>query len=58
MPRDGATMGEVMLRGNTVMKGYLEEPARDGGGVRAAGWFHTGDLAVWHPDGYIEIKDR
>jgi fatty-acyl-CoA synthase len=57
VPRDGVTMGEVMLRGNTVMKGYLKnakatETAFDGG------WFHTGDLAVWHPDGYIEIKDR
>jgi fatty-acyl-CoA synthase len=57
VPRDGATMGEVMLRGNTIMKGYLRNPAA----TRAAfehGWYHTGDLAVWHADGYIEIKDR
>jgi fatty-acyl-CoA synthase len=57
VPRDGATLGEVMLRGNTLMKGYLKNP----GASEAAftgGWFHTGDLAVWHPDGYIEIKDR
>jgi fatty-acyl-CoA synthase len=57
VPRDGATMGEVMLRGNTVMKGYLKNP-RATGAAFAGGWFHTGDLAVWHPDGYIEIKDR
>jgi fatty-acyl-CoA synthase len=57
VPRDGATMGEVMLRGNTVMKGYLKNP-RATDAAFAGGWFHTGDLAVWHPDGYIEIKDR
>jgi fatty-acyl-CoA synthase len=57
MPRDGATLGEVMLRGNTVMKGYLKNP-RATDAAFAGGWFHTGDLAVWHPDGYIEIKDR
>ena len=57
VPRDGATMGEVMLRGNTVMKGYLRNPAATEEAFRG-GWFHTGDLAVWHPDGYIEIKDR
>jgi fatty-acyl-CoA synthase len=57
VPRDGVTMGEVMLRGNTVMKGYLKNP-RATGAAFAGGWFHTGDLAVWHPDGYIEIKDR
>jgi fatty-acyl-CoA synthase len=57
VPRDGATMGEVMLRGNTVMKGYLKNP-RATEAAFAGGWFHTGDLAVWHPDGYIEIKDR
>ena len=55
--RDGATLGEVMLRGNTVMKGYLRNPAATEEAFRG-GWFHTGDLAVWHPDGYIEIKDR
>ena len=57
VPRDGVTMGEVMLRGNTVMKGYLKNP-RATDAAFAGGWFHTGDLAVWHWDGYIEIKDR
>ena len=57
VPRDGTTMGEVMLRGNTLMKGYLKNP-RATGAAFAEGWFHTGDLAVWHADGYIEIKDR
>ena len=57
LPADGATMGEVMMRGNVVMKGYLKDPeatrkAFDGG------WFHTGDLAVTYPDGYIQLKDR
>ncbi|HKT20308.1 MAG TPA: acyl-CoA synthetase [Stellaceae bacterium] len=57
VPRDGATMGEVFMRGNIVMKGYLKNPAatRD---AFAGGWFHTGDLGVVHPDGYIELKDR
>jgi fatty-acyl-CoA synthase len=57
VPRDGTTMGEVMLRGNTIMKGYLknEKATRS---VFADGWYRTGDLGVWHPDGYIEIKDR
>ena len=57
VPRDGATIGEVMLRGNTLMKGYLRNPAATEEAFRG-GWFHTGDLAVWHADGYIEIKDR
>src|SRR4029079_3048489 len=57
VPRDGTTMGEVMLRGNTVMKGYVKNP-RATATAFAGGWFHTGDLAVWHADGYIEIKDR
>jgi fatty-acyl-CoA synthase len=57
VPRDGATIGEVMLRGNTVMKGYLRNPAATEDAFRG-GWFHTGDLAVWHPDGYVEVKDR
>ena len=57
VPRDGRTMGEIMLRGNTVMKGYLKNPGATGAAFRG-GWFHTGDLAVWHPDGYVEIKDR
>ena len=57
VPRDGRTMGEIMLRGNTLMKGYLKNAAATGAAFRG-GWFHTGDLAVWHPDGYVEIKDR
>jgi fatty-acyl-CoA synthase len=57
MPADGATMGELMLRGNTVMKGYLKNPAATREAL-AGGWFHSGDLAVMHPGGYVEIKDR
>ncbi|HEV8678501.1 MAG TPA: acyl-CoA synthetase [Stellaceae bacterium] len=57
VPADGATIGELMLRSNTLMKGYLKNPAATGEAF-AGGWFHTGDLAVAHPDGYIEIKDR
>ncbi len=57
VPADGATMGELMLRGNTVMKGYLKNSAASDD-VFAGGWFHTGDLAVMHPDGYVEVKDR
>jgi fatty-acyl-CoA synthase len=57
VPRDGETIGEVMFRGNVVMKGYLKnksatEKAFEGG------WFHSGDLGVMHPDGYIQLKDR
>ncbi|GMG85031.1 acyl-CoA synthetase [Paralimibaculum aggregatum] len=57
VPRDGRSMGEVMFRGNVVMKGYFRNP----GATRAAfagGWFHSGDLGVVHPDGYIQLKDR
>ena len=50
-------MGEIMLRGNTIMKGYLKNPAATEAAFRG-GWFHTGDLAVLHADGYVEIKDR
>jgi fatty-acyl-CoA synthase len=57
VPADAATIGEVMLRGNTVMLGYLKERDATAAAFRG-GWFHTGDLAVQHPDGYIEIKDR
>jgi fatty-acyl-CoA synthase len=57
VPADGATMGEVMMRGNVVMKGYLKE-AKATEAAFAGGWFHTGDLAVKHPDGYIQLKDR
>jgi fatty-acyl-CoA synthase len=56
-PRDGKTMGEVMFRGNVVMKGYLKNPKATREAL-AGGWFHSGDLAVMHPDGYIEIRDR
>ena len=57
VPRDGETIGEIMFRGNIVMKGYLKNPTAT---VKAfeGGYFHSGDLAVCHPDGYIEIKDR
>lgn len=55
--RDGVTMGEVMMRGNNVMKGYLKNPSASDAAF-TGGWFHTGDLAVWHADGYIEVKDR
>ncbi len=57
VPRDGATMGEVMFRGNITMKGYLKNPVatRD---AFANGWFHSGDLGVMHEDGYIELRDR
>jgi fatty-acyl-CoA synthase len=57
VPHDGETMGEIVMHGNMVMKGYLdneeatEEAFRDG-------WYHSGDVAVWHPDGYVEIRDR
>ncbi len=57
VPRDGETLGEVFLRGNIVMKGYLKNPAASAAAF-AGGWFHSGDLGVWHPDGYIELKDR
>ncbi len=57
VPKDAQTIGEIMLRGNTVMKGYLKNPAATAEAFRG-GWFHTGDLAVCHPDGYVEIKDR
>jgi len=57
VPADGATIGELMLRSNTLMKGYLTNPAATEEAF-ADGWFHTGDLAVMHEDGYIEIKDR
>ena len=55
--RDGASMGEVMMRGNVVMKGYLKNRAASDKAF-AGGWFHTGDLGVMHPDGYIQLKDR
>jgi fatty-acyl-CoA synthase len=57
VPDDGETIGELMLRGNTVMKGYLKNPTATDAAFKG-GWFHTGDLAVRHPDGYVEVKDR
>ena len=57
VPWDGETMGEVMIRGNTVMKGYLKNTQATDSAF-SGGWFHTGDLAVRHPDSYIEVKDR
>jgi len=57
VPWDGQTMGEIMLRGNIAMKGYLKNPEATQEAFRG-GWFHTGDLAVQDPDGYIKIKDR
>ena len=57
VPGDGLTIGEIFMRGNTVMKGYLKNPGATADAFEG-GWFHTGDLAVRHPDGYVEIKDR
>ncbi|TBW59594.1 acyl-CoA synthetase [Marinobacter halodurans] len=57
VPKDGKTMGEIFLRGNTIMKGYLKNPDATEAAFRG-GWFHTGDLGVCHEDGYVEIKDR
>ena len=57
VPWDGETFGEVMVRGNTVMKGYLKNPEATDDAF-SGGWFHSGDIAVRHADGYIEIKDR
>jgi len=57
VPADGTTLGEVMFRGNIVMKGYLQNPEATREAF-AGGWFHSGDLGVLHPDGYIQLKDR
>ena len=57
VPHDGETLGEVMFRGNVVMKGYLKNPKASEKAF-AGGWFHSGDLGVLHPDGYIQLKDR
>jgi fatty-acyl-CoA synthase len=57
VPRDGETIGEIMFRGNVVMKGYLRNKSATDKAF-AGGWFHSGDLAVMHPDGYMQIKDR
>ncbi len=57
VPRDGETIGEIMFRGNLVMKGYLKDPDATARAF-AGGWFHSGDLAVVHPDNYLQIRDR
>ncbi|MEM9735943.1 MAG: acyl-CoA synthetase [Pseudomonadota bacterium] len=57
VPADGTSMGEIMMRGNVVMKGYLKNPSANEKAF-AGGWFHTGDLAVKHADGYVQIRDR
>ena len=57
VPADGKTMGEVMMRGNVVMRGYLKNPAATEAAFKG-GWFRTGDLGVKHPDGYVQLKDR
>jgi fatty-acyl-CoA synthase len=57
VPLDGQAMGEVVMRGNNVMSGYFNDEAATGQAF-AGGWFHSGDLAVWHPDGNIELRDR
>ncbi len=57
VPRDGETLGEVVMRGNNVMSGYFGDPEATADAFRG-GWFHSGDLGVWHPDGYLELRDR
>jgi fatty-acyl-CoA synthase len=57
VPADGVAMGEVMFRGNVVMKGYFKDQAATDSAF-AGGWFHSGDLAVKYPDGYIQLRDR
>src|SRR5919106_4272139 len=57
VPHDGATLGEIVVRGNVVMDGYYNDPAATATALRG-GWFHSGDAAVVHPDGYVEIRDR
>uniref|UniRef100_A0A803Q9B6 AMP-binding enzyme C-terminal domain-containing protein n=1 Tax=Cannabis sativa TaxID=3483 RepID=A0A803Q9B6_CANSA len=56
--RDGLTMGEIVLKGSCVMLGYLKNSTATAKCIRDGGWFYTGDMAVMHPDGYLEIKDR
>ena len=57
VPRDGATVGEIVVRGNVVMKGYYNDPDATAPALRG-GYFHSGDAAVVHPDGYVDIRDR
>ncbi|KAF8660409.1 hypothetical protein HU200_057992 [Digitaria exilis] len=58
VPRDGSTMGEIVLRGGYVMLGYLNDGEATAAAIRDDGWFYTGDVGVMHPDGYVEIRDR
>ena len=57
VPKDGKTIGEIMIKGNVVMKGYFKDKDATNKAM-AGGWFHSGDLAVMHPDGYVKIQDR
>src|SRR5207249_11314605 len=57
VPRGAETLGEVMMRGNNAAMGYFRQPEATAEAFRG-GWFHSGDIAVWHPDGYIELRDR
>jgi fatty-acyl-CoA synthase len=57
VPKDGKTIGEIVMQGNDVVQGYYRAPEEDATAFRN-GWFHSGDGGVWHPDGYIEVKDR
>ena len=57
VPRDGTTIGEIVARGNVVMRGYYDDLTATAAALKG-GWFHTGDAAVVHPDGYVEIRDR
>jgi fatty-acyl-CoA synthase len=57
VPHDGQTMGEVVMHGNNVAKGYYNNPKATEDSF-TGGWFHSGDIGVWHPDGYIELRDR
>jgi fatty-acyl-CoA synthase len=57
VPRDGSTMGEILMRGNNVMKGYFRDVEATDRAFRG-GWFHSGDLGVQHPDGYVQLRDR
>jgi fatty-acyl-CoA synthase len=57
VPRDGQTLGQVAMRGNNLMKGYFKDPEATAAAFQG-GWFHSGDLGVCHPDGYIELRDR